>query len=110
MRPLTSYGTAACLLLTWIAKHPGREWLGAPRGPSLTFPSSSSAGSYLGEWVKKHKTLHDRRSNKARAEPLKSVNVSLDTATIKMAVKLGRGDLSLGIRRAVALRMIRQLP
>jgi hypothetical protein len=40
-------------------------------------------------------------------QSLKSLKVALDGTTVKMAVNLGDGDLSLGIRRAVALASLR---
>jgi hypothetical protein len=40
---------------------------------------------------------------KSTAKRLKRLEVSLDGATIKMALNLGDGDLSLGVRRAVVL-------
>jgi len=46
---------------------------------------------------------------KSKTKLLRRVEVSLDGATITMAVKLGDGDLSLGIRRAVILA-IKKLP
>ena len=49
-----------------------------------------------------------RLDRKANSKSLKQMVVSLDDATAKTAVKLGGGDLSLGIRRAVALTSLRQ--
>jgi hypothetical protein len=49
-----------------------------------------------------------RVGKKYSVRPLKHVDVSLDGATVKMALKLGGGDLSLGIRRAVILAAMRQ--
>jgi hypothetical protein len=45
---------------------------------------------------------------KPRGQALTRHNVRLDGATIKMALKLGEGDVSLGIRRAVALASLRK--
>jgi hypothetical protein len=56
--------------------------------------------------IKKKKS--SRESKKSSVPTLKHVNVSLDGATVKMAIKLGGGDLSLGIRRAVTLASMRQ--
>ena len=41
-------------------------------------------------------------------QPLKLLEVSLDSLEIEMALKLGEGDLTLGIRRAVVLAGMRQ--
>ena len=56
--------------------------------------------------MKKNKSSRsDRKSN---GKSLKRMVVSLDDATAKMALKLGGGYLSLGIRRALALTTLRQ--
>ena len=55
------------------------------------------------------KTKRNRQNTNSSAQPLKRMEVSLDSATIKMAVKLGDGDLSLGIRRAVVLATMRRV-
>ena len=55
------------------------------------------------------KTKRNRQNTNSSAQPLKHMEVSLDGATIKMAVKLGDGDLSLGIRRAVILATMRRV-
>ena len=51
----------------------------------------------------KTKTKRSSRTKNYNPRPLKRIEVSLDRATIAMALKLGDGDLSLGIRRAVVL-------
>jgi hypothetical protein len=56
--------------------------------------------------TKKQKSL--RAGKKSSGESLKRIVVSLDDPTAKMALALGDGDLSLGIRRAVALISLRQ--
>lgn len=48
------------------------------------------------------------RGKKVAVQPLKLLEVSLDSLEIEMALKLGDGDLSLGIRRAVVLAGMRQ--
>ena len=53
------------------------------------------------------KTKRNRQNTNSSAQPLKRMEVSLDGATRKMAVKLGDGDLSQGIRRAVVLATMR---
>jgi hypothetical protein len=55
------------------------------------------------------KRKRNRQNSNSSAQPLKRMEVSLDGATIKMAVKLGEGDLSLGIRRAVVLATMRRV-
>jgi hypothetical protein len=50
----------------------------------------------------------NRVSRKSSGRSLKHIVVSLDDATVRMALKLGDGELSLGIRRAVVLACIRQ--
>jgi len=55
------------------------------------------------------KRKRNRQNTNSSAQPLKRMEVSLDGATIKMAVKLGEGDLSLGIRRAVVLATMRRV-
>ena len=45
---------------------------------------------------------------KVAVQPLKLLEVSLDSLEIEMALELGDGDLSLGIRRAVVLAGMRQ--
>ena len=49
-----------------------------------------------------------RGGKKSTFQRLKHLEVSLDDLEIKMAVKLGDGDLTLGIRRAVILASMRQ--
>ena len=49
------------------------------------------------------------KGKKRSVQTLKRLSVSLDGATVEMAVNLGDGDLSLGIRRAVALASLGQL-
>jgi len=56
--------------------------------------------------VKKKKS--SRSDKKSNGKSLKRMVVSLDDATAKMALKLGGGDLSLGIRRALALTSLRR--
>lgn len=48
-----------------------------------------------------NKKKSGRRGKKVSIQSLKRLEVSLDGLEIKMALKLGDGDLSLGIRRAV---------
>ena len=45
---------------------------------------------------------------KSNAQPLKHVEVALDRIELKLALILGDGDLTLGIRRAVVLAVMRQ--
>jgi len=54
------------------------------------------------------KKKSSRAGRKSSSKSLKHIVVSLDDATAKMALDLGDGDLSLGIRRAVALTSLRQ--
>ena len=54
------------------------------------------------------KIKSNRKGKKASVQPPKHLEVSLDALEFKMALKLGNGDLSLGIRRAVVLASIRQ--
>jgi hypothetical protein len=46
-----------------------------------------------------------KRSN---AQPLKHIEVSLDSLEVELALRLGDGDLTLGIRRAIVFASIRQ--
>jgi hypothetical protein len=48
------------------------------------------------------------KGKKSSAQPLKHVEVALDRIEVKLALILGDGDLSLGIRRAVVLAVMRQ--
>jgi hypothetical protein len=45
---------------------------------------------------------------KSNAQPLKHVDVSLSRLEIELALRLGDGDLMLGIRRAIILASMRQ--
>ena len=45
---------------------------------------------------------------KSSAKPLKHVEVSLDGLEVELALRLGDGDLTLGIRRAIVLASMRQ--
>lgn len=54
---------------------------------------------------KENKSSGGKKSN---VEPLKPVKVSLDGLEVKLALRLGDGDLTLGIRRAVVLAGMRQ--
>lgn len=45
---------------------------------------------------------------KSKAQPLKHVEVSLDALEVEAALRLGDGDLTLGIRRAIILASMRQ--
>ena len=58
--------------------------------------------------MKKKKQSQLERERR-RVQKLKQLTVSLDGATIKMAMNLGNGNLSLGIRRAVALSAMHSL-
>jgi hypothetical protein len=49
-----------------------------------------------------------RRLGKNSGKPFKTVRLVLDSTTFKMAVTLGNGDVSLGIRRAVAIASLRR--
>jgi hypothetical protein len=50
------------------------------------------------------KKKFSREGKKFRVNPLKRHSLSLDDATVQMALNLGDGDLSLGVRRAVGGR------
>jgi hypothetical protein len=54
------------------------------------------------------KKKSSREGKKSSFQPLKHVEVSLDSATVKMAIQLGGGDLSLGLRRAVVIASLRR--
>jgi hypothetical protein len=56
-----------------------------------------------------NKKTSSRSGKKASVRPLTHVEVPLDDLEIKLAVKLGDGDLTLGIRRAVVFASMRQL-
>jgi hypothetical protein len=45
---------------------------------------------------------------KSNVQPLKHIEVSLDGLEVELALRLGDGDLTLGIRRAVVLVSMRQ--
>ena len=45
---------------------------------------------------------------RCNVQPLKQIEVLLDALELKLAVKLGEGDLTLGIRRALILAGMRQ--
>jgi hypothetical protein len=47
-------------------------------------------------------------NKKSTLQPLKHIEVSLDDLEIRLAAKLGDGDLTLGIRRAVVIASMRQ--
>ena len=50
-----------------------------------------------------------RKGKKSSVQPLKHVEAFLDGATVQMAIKLGGGDLSLGLRRAVVIATLRSV-
>ena len=54
------------------------------------------------------KRKSSRAGRKSQGKLRKRMVIWLDDGTAKMAVKMGDGDLSLGIRRAVALTALRQ--
>jgi hypothetical protein len=54
------------------------------------------------------KKQSSHKGKKSSFQPLKHLEVSLDQLEVKMALKLGDGDLTLGIRRAVILASMRQ--
>lgn len=62
--------------------------------------SSSKSG-------RRNKQFSDR-SKKSNAPSLKHVEVALDRIEVKLALILGDGDSTLGIRRAVVLAVMRQ--
>jgi hypothetical protein len=45
---------------------------------------------------------------KSNVKPLKHIEVSLDSLEIELALRLGDGDLTLGIRRAIIFASMRQ--
>jgi hypothetical protein len=45
---------------------------------------------------------------KSNVQPLKHIEVSLDSLEVELALRLGDGDLTLGIRRAIVLASMRQ--
>jgi hypothetical protein len=45
---------------------------------------------------------------KSAVQPLKHIEVSLDRLEVELALRLGDGDLTLGIRRAIIFASIRQ--
>jgi hypothetical protein len=53
------------------------------------------------------KKKKSNNEGKHKLQSLRSINVALDGTTVRMAVNLGDGDLSLGLRRAVALAGLR---
>jgi hypothetical protein len=53
-----------------------------------------------------HENMTSERQQ-AQIKRLKSVDVTLDDATVAMAHQLGEGNLSLGLRRAVAIAALR---
>ena len=58
---------------------------------------------------KNNKRTFFRSGNTASIKHLRRVKVPLDDLEIKLAVKLGDGDLTLGIRRAVVFASMRSL-
>ena len=56
----------------------------------------------------KNKKNESSAGKKSNVEPLKPIKVSLDGLEVKLALRLGDGDLTLGIRRAVVLAGMRQ--
>jgi hypothetical protein len=44
----------------------------------------------------------------SKVQPLKRIEVSLDGLEVELALRLGDGDLTLGIRRAIVLASMRQ--
>jgi hypothetical protein len=55
------------------------------------------------------KKKFSRKGKGSNVKPLKHLLVSLDGLEVKMALKLGDGDLTLGIRRAVIFASMRPL-
>jgi hypothetical protein len=45
---------------------------------------------------------------KSKVQLLKHIEVSLDSLEVELALRLGDGDLTLGIRRAIVLASMRQ--
>jgi hypothetical protein len=54
------------------------------------------------------KNKRRRETKRVRLQTLTHLQVALDNLEIKMALHLGDGDLSLGIRRALVLGSMRQ--
>lgn len=57
-------------------------------------------------FMRKRKKSRRGRSN---LRPLKPIAVALDRLEVELALRLGDGDLTLGVRRAVALASIREV-
>jgi hypothetical protein len=45
---------------------------------------------------------------KSKVQPLRRIEVSLDGLEVELALRLGDGDLTFGIRRAIVLASMRQ--
>jgi hypothetical protein len=58
--------------------------------------------------VTRKKKKSCRAGKKSNVLPLKHIEVSLDGLEVELAVKLGDGDLTLGIRRAIVLASMRR--
>jgi hypothetical protein len=58
--------------------------------------------------VTRKKKKSCRGGKKSNVQPLKHIKVSLDSLEVELALRLGDGDLTLGIRRAIVLASMRQ--
>jgi hypothetical protein len=58
--------------------------------------------------VTRKKKKSCRGGKKSNVQLLKHIEVSLDSLEVELALRLGDGDLTLGIRRAVILASMRQ--
>lgn len=58
--------------------------------------------------VTREKKRSSSGGKKSNVQPLKHIDVSLDGLEVKLALILGDGDLTLGIRRAVVLASMRR--
>jgi hypothetical protein len=58
--------------------------------------------------VTRKKKKSCRGGKKSAIQPLKHIEVSLDRLEVELALRLGDGDLALGIRRAIIFASIRQ--
>jgi hypothetical protein len=58
--------------------------------------------------VMRKKKKSGARGKKSNAQTLKHVEVSLTGLEIELALRLGEGDLTLGIRRAIIFASMRQ--
>lgn len=88
----------------WEEREPQRTF-----GPVAYSLQTSLAERHRDQQQSSAEKKEIRRAGKScNVQPLKQIEVLLDALELKLAVKLGEGDLTLGIHRALILTGMRQ--